>query len=608
MYILQPVFTGFCMISLFPILTVAQNFTIPSTWQNPVSNFTRDQRSRITQDAIDHLIPTIDSAIGTINALSRPSQAASLFAVLALNDWITGNTIYKEVVTSSTRTFQSLHPDFLLSTLRLNSDSVLWGLTAYYAFRTYNDSFFLSAAVNVWDYTSQFFITEDQVNDGQHPLRNFTLPATCNGSSVAGGVFFIPDDVASASVNGETVGPFLALSAYLFEATSNETYLTSARLSARFIRDHLYTGTIIFDVFDVQTCQHSPDDFVFSYNVGFAVEGFSVLGNASKDKTWADFATNLVSTSIPYPAWTSLGGIIIEEDESTLSGLRNSFKRIFTRGLHEAWYRSNPNSKMARFIAHFLSIQFDSIMNHATQPGSNTYSPFWGGPRSTTRHWLRPIFASYYSVCLEFCHGPQTTSEAFERNCRGKRTFIHAELPGSPILDSPPSVDTGGTSSHNAGSIIGGAIGGVAAIAIALAVLIIYLIRRRRTFRSSNELSKPDIGPFDPSSPNHAPGIRTGVMDNFRATDPTPSYPTTTSITMTSFPGSAPTPSRARHHERSAAARSEDTTRGARVRDRRSDMREIAALLRVAFEKMSMGAGTANPLMGRRAGEKKHDK
>ncbi|KAI0311593.1 hypothetical protein OF83DRAFT_1177421 [Amylostereum chailletii] len=386
----QSSFLGFFFLSSVCHGVAGQSFTIPSTWQNTTSSLSRTDRAQIARDAIGQLAPLIDSATGTIDsALTTLNATASLFASFALNDWITGDTTYKSIVVSNVPTFLGLQPD-----LGVASDSAIWGLTAYYTFRAYNDSSFLHTATNAWDYASRHLITDAQVGAGSHPTRDFELPTQCNGSSVAGGVFST-EDSSDGAVNGETVGPFLALSAYLAEATSNSTYSSAAELSAAFIRDHLFNGTVVSYDFDVKACQVSAADFVFTHDSGFAIEGYSPYIHFQVLSNSLHSAESLVATSVPFPAWTNPDGVIAEDDKTKLSKVKNGFKRIFVRALHEVWLRSDPDSDIAKFIASFLTIQFNSIQANAKIPGSNAYSPFWDGPAFEKLHAVSQVIALY---------------------------------------------------------------------------------------------------------------------------------------------------------------------------------------------------------------------
>ncbi|THG94822.1 hypothetical protein EW026_g6724 [Hermanssonia centrifuga] len=65
-------------------------------------------------------------------------------------------------------------------------------------------------ADSLWQEVSQFQISPQDVAAGSHPNRSVPIPLQCSGSSVAGGVFWLPDTPTNMQVNGETVGAFLA--------------------------------------------------------------------------------------------------------------------------------------------------------------------------------------------------------------------------------------------------------------------------------------------------------------------------------------------------------------------------------------------------------------
>ncbi|KAI0314970.1 hypothetical protein OF83DRAFT_1134358 [Amylostereum chailletii] len=436
------------------------------------------------------------------------------------------------MVASNLTTYSNLYPNFTHPSPSFVSDSVLWGLTSFYAFRAYSDVLFLNAATRVWDFTSQFLITDAQAKAGHQPTRNFAIPIQgCNNSTVAGGVFWIADAPDNAGVNGETVGPFLALSAYLFEATSNETYGSAANLSASFIRNHLYNGTIIADGFDVVQCRNTPG--IYTYNSGFAIEGLSVWGNASKVETWSSLAAELISTSVPDPSWTSSAGVIIEESAAQiLSDNQNGFKRFLVRGLHEAWWRSDPNSDMAKFIASYLTVQFNFMTSYATRPGSNVYSPFWGGPPLTQGiDPLSQVIAMYAlnsAINLPLMNVSSNASDVSPGS---------AAAPAASTTKGPSATDH-----DHVGLIVGGVVGGLVSV-LAIAGLTILALRRRRFYRQLSPRTSmiAEIDPFDVQPSTEAKKNVWAMLSVRARTTPTVlSNPTTTSVTLTSFPGSAP--------------------------------------------------------------------
>ena len=73
------------------------------------------------------------------------------------------------------------------------------------------------------------------------------------------------------------------LSSYLFGATSNSSYGDAAELSADFIWNQLYNGTIILDTIDLKSCKQS--EVVLSYNSGMVIEGLADM--ATRNDTWA---------------------------------------------------------------------------------------------------------------------------------------------------------------------------------------------------------------------------------------------------------------------------------------------------------------------------------
>lgn len=67
----------------------------------------------------------------------------------------------------------------------------------------------------------------------------------------------------------------ISLSARLYEHTSETRYLSTAILSAEFIKNHLYDGLIILDAISLSTCARIGVGGIRSS--GYAVDGFSSL-------------------------------------------------------------------------------------------------------------------------------------------------------------------------------------------------------------------------------------------------------------------------------------------------------------------------------------------
>lgn len=67
-----------------------------------------------------------------------------------------------------------------------------------------------------------------------------------------------------------------SLSSDIFNVTSNATHGLAAELSAEFIWNHLYNGTIIMDTMNLQDCSYTPTTLA-TYNSGKTIEGLSNL-------------------------------------------------------------------------------------------------------------------------------------------------------------------------------------------------------------------------------------------------------------------------------------------------------------------------------------------
>lgn len=120
------------------------------------------------------------------------------------------------------------------------------------------------------------------------------------------------------------------LSSYLYEATQNETYRDAAELSAEFTWNQLYNGKIILDTISLDDCGRSAAPM--THNSGIFMEGLIKLSSWNTSwvpryvhMCWTMLAlrspshspiysrlNSLISTTIPFSAWTNAEGINIE--------------------------------------------------------------------------------------------------------------------------------------------------------------------------------------------------------------------------------------------------------------------------------------------------------
>ena len=65
-------------------------------------------------------------------------------------------------------------------------------------------------------------------------------------------------------------------------------YATAAELSAGFIKNHMYNGTIIIDTYDLTVCGVVEPFSPYTYNSAFYIEGLAVWANVTKNDTWLE--------------------------------------------------------------------------------------------------------------------------------------------------------------------------------------------------------------------------------------------------------------------------------------------------------------------------------
>ncbi|KAI0090053.1 hypothetical protein BDY19DRAFT_992295 [Irpex rosettiformis] len=371
-------------LGFFLQLAEAQSFTVPSKWRKPTTTLSRQDRLTLVNGLLDTVHPALNTTTGMFQGLSVP-QTANMLCALSIGDRISNSTSSKDVVLQSLNTTFGRAPNIVtLRSPQLNSDAAVWGLAAIYSYKAYNDQSSLRFAQSMWAQVNRYMVTTDDATAGSHPEKTAAFPSTCNGASNAGAVFYIANNVNNTVVNSETVGTFLALSAYLYEQTQNVQYLSAAELSASFVTTVLYDGNAIRDGITLGTCD-TVNDF-WTSNSGVVIEGLSIL--ASTHSTYTSRLNSLISATIPYSRWTNVSdGIIIEGPTSAADANSNGatfgYKAILVRGLYEAYSRIPSNSTEASFIQSFITVQLNALTDLSSVTGSNLYSPKWEGPPPT---------------------------------------------------------------------------------------------------------------------------------------------------------------------------------------------------------------------------------
>ncbi|EEB91234.1 hypothetical protein MPER_10440, partial [Moniliophthora perniciosa FA553] len=261
-----------------------------------------------------------------------------------------------------------------------DTDCRWWATSAVYAHRAYGDNNLLAHAVATWNHVSEYVVTAAQASSGSTPVKNFGLAGTCDGVTMAGGVFWRPvtDD---QSINSVTTG----LSAFLAEITGDKKYQDAAVLSANCIKSHtINNDNIVLDTVNGHDCSRSYVDWLFTYNSGKYIEGLSVSASITGDAQWTSLYTNIANSAMKTNHWEGSDGIITEGASPSQNNDGVGFKAIFIRGLHEAFTRSSHND-LKILIHSYIDVQYNALLDLAAT--GNSYSSAWAGPPQGFTTW-----------------------------------------------------------------------------------------------------------------------------------------------------------------------------------------------------------------------------
>lgn len=118
--------------------------------------------------------------------------------------------------------------------------------------------------------------------------KSFSWPATCNGQSTHGGVFW-KDSADANYVNGITTSLFMALSAHLYDLVGDQKYFDGANNAKDYIKAHLLraSDSLILDGMNIQTCEKT--DWTFTYNQGKVCCWTSFIARVTETHIWLQF-------------------------------------------------------------------------------------------------------------------------------------------------------------------------------------------------------------------------------------------------------------------------------------------------------------------------------
>ncbi|KZV73116.1 hypothetical protein PENSPDRAFT_683157 [Peniophora sp. CONT] len=460
----------------------AQTLTIPVSWRAPTSNLSLHSRESLAYEAALPLTQ-MDLSVGH-SSLPYVQDVISVYAVLALQDYHSGNSTWRNMGTDNLQAliqkfgFWFGGPDPKGGGEGINSDATYMGLTLFYSYRTYKEQILLDTAVDVWNLIYYgAFITLSNAASGNGAGRNvsFSPPANCTGGTFAGGVFRFYNVLNDTFVDMVSTGPFMTLSAYLFEETKNVTYQQTAQLSLDFVLNHLWNGSIVYTSLNLSSCQIIDEHSL--NNQAWFVEGASVLANITRNNTLSTLLESVVPSVTTFWSWTSPNGIV---NDTTLMPVNPG---IFIRGLAEV-RRRNPGTDLARYIGAYITVQFNAVLDNARAPAPNDsyYSRPWSGPSVT------PFDINGNIAALD---------------------VLNAALDLATPSSDPPSGGSTPTStsakSPKIGAIAGGVVGGV----VVVGALVAAAQRCRRRHEVANKVNDPvairSVKPFTSRTARNPP-------------------------------------------------------------------------------------------------------
>ncbi|KAI0083420.1 hypothetical protein BDY19DRAFT_978567, partial [Irpex rosettiformis] len=174
---------------------------------------------------------------------------------------------------------------------------------------------------------------------------------------------------------------------------------------------------------------------------------------------------------------------------TSANGASNNFfsialKAILVRGLLQAYIRTQNSTDQANFISSFITVQLNALLDLASIPETNQYSPRWEGPPpSSLLPWgqLAAIDVLVSAVGLTGYPNSSVVESA----------AAAAPLSTSSIGSSNPS-----SSQTISSGVIGGIVAGTLSIFLALLAILLHLQRKRHRRMDDSLTSETTPRPY----------------------------------------------------------------------------------------------------------------
>ncbi|KZV67122.1 hypothetical protein PENSPDRAFT_688373 [Peniophora sp. CONT] len=465
----------------FPLVN-AQTFSQAAGWREPLVTLPYGDRLSLAENTLGVVVRQIDYE--DTSSLQSPSSSSLLYT-MAEYDRRSNSSVFQANVTSALGGLaSSLNFNFTSMHVSFTSDRLRLGLAYFSAHLAYSDSpqggDFLKAALAVWDASAAFFVTQSSAAAGALsgiPDFNSTCVPLAGGApvSIAGALSWD----GTASINGETIGPWISLSSLLYTSSHNSTYLELATMSIQFTKTFLSNGTMVFDTYTFHTCTPSSPHETYTYNGGYFLQGLSAYYNANASAATAQdlaYLNELAASLILYTGWTNASTGINKEDAITSSttdistrSFSANWKAILVDGLYGCLSAGLLNDTVANLTRQYISVQYNAVRELANFTASGisqqVYGPSWIGtptPLQDLNQAGQLAAAELFTTALGV--GPASAANTTD--------------PPHPSTTNHPSSQM---SQHRTpiGAIVGGVVGGVAALAAALSGIFYWRHQKR---------------------------------------------------------------------------------------------------------------------------------
>ncbi|KAJ7055334.1 hypothetical protein C8F01DRAFT_1160223, partial [Mycena amicta] len=425
-----------------------------SSWRKPTINMTKEDCIRIARAALEEGVSMLDPS-GQFP--DEPwGNTARLYYQLADLDMLTKQTTYRETLITQLKKTDLLDLNF----------TDVYPARAYQA---YGDAEFLDYATQSWWYGRKFTLSASDISAGKIGSKAFAIQKQC-----AGGESRIHTSrqrsaerafVIASMVGGTFWFISRRTSALLAEATSDPLYLNAAMDSFNFFKSHFLNPLDqVLNSIDAKSCD--VDSTIGPYNAGYLIEGLAVMYTISKNVSVQNLLADVVTAAIQNPSWQRYDGIVSRADDKT--GDYN-----YALGLSVAYARNATSPALREDLGKFLAVQFNAVIDLATENNSSIYGRTWIGPPSSV-----------------FLGSNQTTAGAVLIGAIPVASITASSTTASSTGATPAPSDTPSSASKGTSkkAIVGGVVGGVVILLLAIGGAILLWMRQRRRGLASPSL------------------------------------------------------------------------------------------------------------------------